>query len=166
CLIGLKHNPHSIIITYESDIILYDPCINLVAIVTPVITHYALARKALLNDKHVFVEKPFTSTSAEAEELIELAAKKGLTIMVDHTFLFTGVVKKMKELINSGELGSLHYYDSVRVNLGLVQGDVNVIWDLAPHDISIMNYVVSGTKPTCVHAVGIKHCGSKRGDVA
>ena len=162
----LLDNHPGITPTNDPDDILYDPGIDLVAIVTPVFTHYALAKKALLNDKHVFVEKPFTSTSAEAEELIELAAKKGLTIMVDHTFLFTGVVKKMKELITSGELGSLYYYDSVRVNLGLVQGDVNVIWDLAPHDISIMNYIVNGTKPVSVNAVGIKHFGSKHEDVA
>ncbi len=146
--------------------IINDNNIDLVAIITPVFTHYELAKKALLAGKHVFVEKPFTSTSKEAEELIEIAQQKNLVIMVDHTFLFTGVVKKMKELIQSDVLGTLYYYDSVRVNLGLVQGDINVIWDLAPHDISIMNYIVDGNTPVSVNAVGLKHFGAKNEDVA
>jgi predicted dehydrogenase len=93
-----------------------------------------LAKAALENGKHVFVEKPFTSTSEQAHELIELAGKKNLRMMVDHTFLFTGAVKKIRQLIDNDELGNLYYYDSTRVNLGLFQHDVNVIWDLAPHD--------------------------------
>ncbi len=116
--------------------------IDAVAIVTPVFSHYELVRHALENGKHVFVEKPFTSSSLHAEELIELAEKKGLTIMVDHTFLFTGAVRKIKELVDDNTLGDLCYYDSTRINLGLFQHDVNVIWDLAPHDLSIMDYVV------------------------
>jgi predicted dehydrogenase len=130
--------------------------IDLVAVVTPVWTHYELAKRALENGKHVFVEKPFTCSVAQAEELIELAEKKNLQIMVDHTFLFTGAVKKIKELVGKRELGDLYYYDSLRVNLGLFQHDVNVIWDLAPHDLSIMDHVIC-EKPEAVVATGEKH---------
>ncbi len=122
--------------------VLCSPQIDAVAVITPVWTHFELAKAALENGKHVFVEKPFTSTTAQAEELIELAARKHLTIMVDHTFLFTGAVKKIRQLIDDGTLGKLYYYDSTRVNLGLFQHDVNVIWDLAPHDLSIMDHLV------------------------
>jgi predicted dehydrogenase len=130
--------------------------IDAVAIVTPVSTHYELARQCLENGKHVFVEKPFTATAAQAETLVELAAAKRLTIMVDHTFLFTGAVRKMKELIDRDTLGSLYYYDSVRVNLGLFQHDVNVIWDLAPHDLAIMDYLIE-EKPMATVATGASH---------
>jgi len=126
----------------DANFILNDKDINIVAVVTPVFTHYNLAKKALENGKHVFIEKPFTSNISQAEELIELAERKNLTIMVDHTFLFTGAVRKMKELISTGSLGNLYYYDSVRINLGLFQHDINVIWDLAPHDISVMDYLI------------------------
>jgi predicted dehydrogenase len=119
-------------------------------------THFELAKDALQNGKHVFVEKPFTSTAEQAEELIDLAAEKGLQIMVDHTFLFTGAVKKIRELIDRDELGKLYYYDSTRVNLGLFQHDVNVISDLAPHDLSIMDYLIKA-KPEVVIATGQKH---------
>jgi len=132
------------------------PEIDVVAVVTPVWTHYELAKAALENGKHVFVEKPFTSTPAQAERLIELAEKKNLKIMVDHTFLFTGAVRKIRELINQGELGKLYYYDSSRVNLGLFQHDVNVIWDLAPHDLSIVNYLLDA-EPEAVVATGQHH---------
>jgi predicted dehydrogenase len=132
------------------------PDIDAVAIVTPVSTHFELARKALENGKHVFVEKPFTASSAQAEELIELAERRRLKIMVDHTFLFTGAVRKIKQLVDRGEMGRLYYYDSTRVNLGLFQHDVNVIWDLAPHDISIMDYVIA-QKPEAVVATGANH---------
>jgi len=127
-----------------------------IAIVTPVCTHYELAKKALENGKHVFVEKPFTCKASHAEELIELAEKKNLKIMVDHTFLFTGAVKKIRQLINDGTLGELYYYDSVRVNLGLFQHDVNVLWDLAPHDLSIMDHLIA-EKPEAVVATGETH---------
>jgi predicted dehydrogenase len=136
--------------------ILSSPKIDAVAVVTPVWTHYELAKKALENGKHVFVEKPFTSNSKQAEELIELAARKNLTIMVDHTFLFTGAVRKIRELTESGALGDLYYYDSLRVNLGLFQHDVSVIWDLAPHDLSIMDYIIKG-EPEAVVATGERH---------
>jgi len=116
--------------------------VDAIAVITPVWTHYELAKAALENGKHVFVEKPFTSTTAHAEELINLAEHKNLLIMVDHTFLFTGAVRKIHKLLQEGTLGKLYYYDSTRVNLGLFQHDCNVIWDLAPHDLSIMNHLL------------------------
>jgi predicted dehydrogenase len=146
----------SIITTHNSDDVLCASDIDAVAIVTPVRTHFPLAKKALENGKHVFVEKPFTASVAQAEELIELADRKGLTIMVDHTFLFTGAVRKIKELIDCNDVGDLYYYDSMRVNLGLFQTDTNVVWDLAPHDLSIMDYLI-GRPPSAVVATGEKH---------
>jgi predicted dehydrogenase len=142
--------------TSNPDEVTSAPEIDAVAIVTPVSTHYDLAKKALENGKHVFVEKPFTATSAQAEELIELADRKNLQIMVDHTFLFNGAVRKIKELVDGGALGPLYYYDSTRVNLGLFQHDVNVIWDLAPHDLSIMDHLI-GLEPELVVATGGVH---------
>jgi len=139
--------------------------VDAVAIVTPVFAHYEMAKAALLEGKHIFVEKPFTSTSAQARELVELAAKKNLKIMVDHTFLFTGAVRKIKEVIDSGELGKLMFYDSVRVNLGLFQHDVNVIWDLAPHDLSIMAYLID-KKPVAISAHGSVHFEGGFEDIA
>lgn len=130
--------------------------VDAVAVVTPVWTHYSLAKAALLSGKHVFVEKPFTSTSAQAEELIEIALQKNLTIMVDHTFLFTGAVRKIRELIDEGTLGKLFYYDSTRVNLGLFQHDINVVWDLAPHDLSILDHLI-GAEPEAIVASGETH---------
>ena len=130
--------------------------IDAIAVITPVWTHYDLAKMALENGKHVFIEKPFTSNSEQAEELIELAARRNLKIMVDHTFLFTGAVRKIRELTESGALGDLYYYDSLRVNLGLFQHDVSVIWDLAPHDLAIMDHVIKG-EPEAIVATGEKH---------
>ena len=130
--------------------------IDAVAVVTPVWTHYDLTKQALEQGKHVFVEKPFTSNSAQGEELIELAERKTLTIMVDHTFLFTPSVVKISELIKEGTLGKLYYYDSTRVNLGLFQHDINVLWDLAPHDLSIMNHLIEAT-PEAIVATGQGH---------
>jgi predicted dehydrogenase len=143
-------------VTSDAQEILTSPDIDVVAVVTPVWTHYELAKTALNNGKHVFVEKPFTSNVAQAEELIELAAKKKLQIMVDHTFLFTGAVKKICQLLEEGTLGRLYYYDSTRVNLGLFQHDVNVIWDLAPHDLSIIDYLIK-ERPEAVVATGETH---------
>lgn len=131
--------------------------IDAVAISTPVRTHYWLARKALEAGKHIWVEKPFTSSSQQAQELIELAAKNNLRIYVDHTFIYTGAVRKIKELVDKGELGDIIYFDSVRINLGLFQHDCNVIWDLAPHDLSIMNYILPNKKVEAVTAVGISN---------
>ena len=151
----LTQHPNIRLMT-EADDIVKSPEIDAVAIVTPVSYHYELAKKALENGKHVFVEKPFTATSAQAEELVELAEHKNLQIMVDHTFLFTGAVRKIKQLVDDGTLGPLYYYDSTRVNLGLFQHDVNVLWDLAPHDLSIMDYLV-GLEPDLVVATGSAH---------
>jgi predicted dehydrogenase len=142
--------------TTEFDDILKSPDIDAVAVITPVWTHYDLAKKALENGKHVFVEKPFTSNSAQAQELIDLAARRHLQIMVDHTFLFSGAVRKIREVIDAGTLGPLYYFDSTRINLGLFQHDVSVVWDLAPHDLSIMDYVM-GVRPEAVVATGAKH---------
>jgi predicted dehydrogenase len=132
-------------IPFHSDFreLVTSPEIDAIAVITPVWTHYELTKTALENGKHVFVEKPFTSTVAQAEELINLAERKKLQIMVDHTFLFTGAVRKIRQLLKEGTLGKLYYYDSTRVNLGLFQHDCNVIWDLAPHDLSIMNHLLS-----------------------
>jgi predicted dehydrogenase len=138
--------------------------VDAIAVVSPVWTHYELAKAALENGKHVFVEKPFTSSAAQGEELIELALKKNLTIMVDHTFLFTGAVTKIRELLDEGALGKLYYYDSTRVNLGLFQHDINVLWDLAPHDLSIMDYLIKSS-PEAVVATGQSHVNSHE-DVA
>jgi predicted dehydrogenase len=130
--------------------------IDAIAVVTPVWTHYELAKAALQSGKHVFVEKPFTSNAAQAQELIALAARKHLKIMVDHTFLFTGAVQKIKQLLQDGSLGKLYYYDSTRVNLGLFQHDVNVVWDLAPHDLSIIDHLIQKT-PEAISATGQTH---------
>ena len=152
---ALRHHP-AVHATSNPDEVMRSSEIDAVAVVTPVSTHYDLAKKALENGKHVFVEKPFTATSAQAEELIELADRKNLQIMVDHTFLFNGAVRKIKELVDAGVLGPLYYYDSTRVNLGLFQHDVNVIWDLAPHDLSIIDYLI-GLEPELVVATGGAH---------
>ena len=159
-----RHAHPDIKIVSDADEILNSTEIDAVAIVTPVWTHYELAKKALENGKHVFVEKPFTSTAAQAEELVELAERKKLTIMVDHTFLFTGAVRKIRQLVDDGTLGDLYYYDSSRVNLGLFQHDINVIWDLAPHDLSIMNYIIQ-EKPEALVATGQNHL-NEHADVA
>jgi predicted dehydrogenase len=135
------------------------PETDAIAVITPVWTHYELAKAALENGKHVFVEKPFTSNAAQAEELINLAEQKNLQIMVDHTFLFTGAVRKIRQLLDEGALGKLYYYDSTRVNLGLFQHDCNVIWDLAPHDLSIMNYLL-GKDAEAIVATGQTHLNS------
>lgn len=135
--------------------------IDALVVATPVESHYHLAKKALEAGKHIWVEKPFTATSQQAEELLEIADKKNLRIFVDHTFIYTGAVRKMKEIVGKGELGKILHFDSVRINLGLFQKDINVIWDLAPHDLSIMNYVLSHLKPIAVSANGIANYNGK-----
>jgi len=142
--------------TTDASELMTSPKIDAVAIVTPVHTHFALAKSALEHGKHVFIEKPFTTTTAQAEELIELATRRNLTIMVDHTFLFTGAVRKIRQLMDEGVLGDIYYYDSTRVNLGLFQHDVSVVWDLAPHDLSIMDFLIHD-KPEAVIATGETH---------
>jgi len=142
-----------------------DPDLDVIVIATPVFTHYEIARDALMHGKHVWVEKPMTSTSDQAKHLVDLAESRDLTVMVDHTFLFTGPVQKMKSLIDQDELGGLYYYDSVRVNLGIFQHDINVIWDLAPHDLSIMDYLL-GPKARALCAHGRGHFDTGLEDVA
>ncbi len=129
--------------------------IDAVVIATPVDTHYKFAKESLEAGKHIWVEKPFTATSDQAKELIDIAESKNLKIFVDHTFIYTGAVRKIKDLIRAGELGEIKYFDSVRINLGLFQHDVNVIWDLAPHDLSIMQYLLENEKVVGVAANGI-----------
>src|SRR5579863_9753584 len=145
-----------VLVTEDAAELMSSPNIDAIAVVTPVWTHYELAKAALLNGKHIFVEKPFTSNAAQAQELIELAAQRNLKIMVDHTFLFTGAVKKIKQLLTDDALGKLYYYDSTRVNLGLFQHDVNVVWDLAPHDLSIIDHLIEQT-PEAISATGQTH---------
>lgn len=146
----------SVYLTKEYRELIKSADIDAIAIATPVSTHFQLAKEALENGKHVLLEKPITAKASEAEELLAIAARKKLTLMVDHTFIFTGAVRKIKELVDSGEIGKLHYFDSVRVNLGLFQHDVNVVWDLATHDISIMDYIVEA-RPVSVAAFGVAH---------
>ncbi|MBV9958531.1 MAG: Gfo/Idh/MocA family oxidoreductase [Acidobacteria bacterium] len=136
--------------------LLADQQLDAVVIATPVATHFQFAKDALSAGKHVLIEKPFTASAREAEELIELAERQRLTVMVDHTFIYTGAVRKIKETVESGELGDLLYFDSVRINLGLFQRDINVVWDLAPHDLSIMDYII-GREPLAVTATGSCH---------
>jgi predicted dehydrogenase len=143
-------------VTSDANEVIASAKIDAVAVITPVWTHYELAKAALENGKHVFVEKPFTSNSMQGEELINLARRKNLRIMVDHTFLFTGAVRKISQLLNEGMLGNLYYYDSTRVNLGLFQHDINVLWDLAPHDLSIMDFLIKAS-PEAIVATGQRH---------
>jgi predicted dehydrogenase len=153
-----RHYP-SVVTTTNADEPLNDPSIDAIVIATPVFSHFDLAKKALQKGKHVLIEKPMTASSSEANELIELAQKNQKVLMVDHTFLYTGAVKKMKELVQRNELGRINYYDSTRINLGLFQPDVNVVWDLAPHDISILYYLIE-ERPVSVSATGISHLGN------
>jgi predicted dehydrogenase len=140
---------------------LIDSDADAIIIATPVDTHYQFAKKALEAGKHIWVEKPFTSASEEAEELIELAESKNLKIFVDHTFIYNGAVRKMKELVDDNVLGNIIYFDSERINLGLFQRDVNVIWDLAPHDLSIMNHLLGSHKVKALSANGIANYNGK-----
>jgi predicted dehydrogenase len=142
--------------------VIADPGVDAVAIATPIFTHHGLAKAALEAGKHVVVEKPLAPSVAEAEELAQLAARAGRVLMVDHTFVYTSAVRKIRDLIARGELGRVLYLDSVRINLGLFQPDYNVIWDLAPHDLTIMDYVLSqtlGTTARWISAIGVSHYG-------
>jgi predicted dehydrogenase len=139
--------------------------VDAVVVATPISTHFDLAMEALKAGKHVFVEKPLTSTSSQAMQLIEEADKRRLTLMVDHTFVYTSAVRKIRELVLNGELGQPYYYDSVRINLGLFQHDVNVIWDLAAHDLSILQYVLPGN-PVAVSATGMSHVSGEAENIA
>lgn len=136
--------------------ILGDTGVDAVVVATPITTHFELAKRALEAGKHVLVEKPLAHTVEHAKSLIDLALRGNLTLMVDHTFVYTSAVRRVKEMLDSGGLGRVHYFDSVRVNLGLVQSDVNVLWDLAPHDFAIMDYWLD-KRPAAVSAFGSSH---------
>lgn len=145
--------PNATVVANPS-VIFNDNSVDAVAIATPVSTHFDLAWDSLNSGKHTWVEKPLTGDVESSLKLVELAASKGVLLHVDHTFIYTPAVRKLKSLIESGELGDINYFDSVRINLGLFQHDVNVIWDLAPHDLSILQYLI-GKKPIAVSANGI-----------
>jgi len=142
-----------------------DPQIDAIAIATPIHTHYDLARRALLAGKHVLVEKPLATKVEEAEELCALAQKKGLVLQVDHVFVYNPAVTKIRQIIDSGLLGKLHFIDSTRINLGLFQHNANVLWDLAPHDLSIIDYLLQ-RPPLSLTANGSSHTASGLEDVA
>jgi predicted dehydrogenase len=152
-------------ITDRPEELLKAPDLDLVVIATPSFTHFELAKAAIEAGKHVLVMKPLTTRTDHAEELCALAEKQGVLVAVDHTFVFTGAVRKMKQLIETGEVGDLYYFDSVRINLGLIQTDVNVIWDLAPHDVSIMDHLIA-MDPLSVSATGASHGGSPTENIA
>jgi predicted dehydrogenase len=149
----------------NSNELVNDPQIDAVVIATPVSSHFELALAALKAGKHLLVEKPLAATSDQARQLIDAAAKRNLVLLVDHTFVYTDAVRKIRELISSGQLGDIYYYDAVRVNLGLFQHDVNVIWDLAIHDLSVMDYVLPA-KPVAISTTGISHIPGQPENVA
>src|SRR2546426_11206087 len=153
------------LITDRPDELLHGRELDLVVIATPSFTHYQLAKAAVQAGKHVLVMKPLATRLADAEELCELAERQGVLLAVDHTFVFTGAVRRMKELIVAGDIGDLYYFDSVRINLGLFQTDVNVVWDLAPHDVAIMDHLIR-QDPVSVSAVGASHGGSPTENIA
>jgi predicted dehydrogenase len=155
----------SVRFTTKFEDILVDAEIQAVAIATPVNMHYELAKRALSAGKHVLVEKPLTMRVDHAEELVALAEKKGLVLMVDHIFVYSPPVLKMKEIVDSGKLGKLFFIDTVRINLGMLQHDVNVVWDLAPHDLSIVDFIL-GRLPRSLAAFGSTHTGNDIEDVA
>jgi predicted dehydrogenase len=149
----------------NSNELVNDPQIDAVVIATPVSSHFELALAALKAGKHLLVEKPLAATSDQARQLIDEAARRNLVLLVDHTFVYTDAVRKIRELISSGQLGDIYYYDAVRVNLGLFQHDVNVIWDLAIHDLSVMDYVLPA-KPVAISTTGISHIPGQPENVA
>lgn len=155
----------SIITTPSHRDLLRDQDLQVIAVATPVHSHYKLGQEILSAGKHLLMEKPLAASVKEAEKLVDLARQKNLMLFVDHTFIYTGAVKKMKELISTGVLGDLFYFDSVRVNLGLFQSDVNVVWDLASHDVAIMDHIIPN-RPKSVIAIGVSHTDSRIEDIA
>ena len=151
--------------TKDINDILNDEQVDSVAIATPVHTHFSIAKACLETDKHVLLEKPLTSNIKEGEELVRIAKDRGLQLMCDHTFCYTDTVRKMKEIVDSGTLGEVLYFDSVRINLGLFQKDINVLWDLAPHDLSILDFLIE-EKPISVSAHGVCHAGNGLENIA
>ena len=159
-----RRHPGSSVVA-SADELIANPLVDAVVIATPVNSHYSLAAQALKLGKHVLVEKPICANSDDALRLIELARSRRLILMVDHTFTYTGSVRKVKELVDAGVIGDPYYYDSVRVNLGLFQKDVSVIWDLAVHDLSIMDYVFN-LRPEAVSCTGMNHIAGQPVDTA
>ena len=164
-LAGVQARYPAVEITASYDEVLRDTRVDVVAIATPVSSHYELALRALQAGKHVFIEKPMTVTSEQGMRLIDEADRRGLIVGVDHTFVYTGAVRKMRELVETDALGDIYYYDSVRVNLGLFQHDVNVLWDLAVHDLAIMDYVLP-SRPIAVSAMGVSHVAGEPENIA
>ncbi|WMT92834.1 Gfo/Idh/MocA family oxidoreductase [Pelagibacterium sp. H642] len=162
-LAGVRSRYPAVQITEDFDLVLADPGVDAVVIATPVSTHFPLAMRALQAGKHVLVEKPIACRAADAERLVHEAERRGLVLAVDHTFLHTGAVRKMRELVRG--MGEIYYYDSVRVNLGLFQHDVSVVWDLAVHDLSILDYVIP-VRPTAVSATGVSHVAGEPENIA
>ncbi|MBM3778568.1 MAG: Gfo/Idh/MocA family oxidoreductase [Acidimicrobiia bacterium] len=152
-------------VTTAPEDLIADPAVDAVAIATPVATHHALALAALRAGKHVLVEKPLASSARECAQLVDEAAARRLTLMVDHTFVYTPAVRRMRELVETGEIGDIYYFDSVRINLGLFQPDVNVLWDLAVHDLSIMDFVLA-REPLAVSATGVAHVPGEQENIA
>lgn len=138
-------------------VVLDDPEIDAVVIATPAASHYQLTKRALENGKHVFVEKPLATNTREADELVVLAAAQNKTLMAGHTFLYNAAVRYVKNLLDEGELGQVYYIYSQRLNLGQVRSDVNAWWNLAPHDVSILLYLMKGEPPAFVSAVGVSY---------
>jgi len=159
-----KRYPHVKTTAVYQDL-LNDDSIDAIVVATPVSTHYDLTIQALNAGKHVLVEKPMAHSSGAAQDMIRLAERKNLTLQVDHTFVYTPAVEKIRQLVSENILGDLYYYDSVRVNLGLFQNDIDVIWDLAVHDLSILDYIIT-KKPVSVSAIGISHIPGKPEDIA
>jgi predicted dehydrogenase len=164
-LSGVQARYPAVEVTSDFDALLKDSRVDAIAIATPVSSHYALALQALQAGKHVFVEKPMTATAEQSQRLIDEAARRNLILAVDHTFVYTGAVRKMRKLIETDDVGDIYYYDSVRVNLGLFQHDVNVLWDLAVHDLSIMDYILPD-RPVAVSATGISHVAGEPENIA
>ena len=163
-LAGVQSRYPAVEITGNFADVLNDPRVDAVAIATPVSSHFELAMRALQAGKHVFVEKPIAATAEHAQRLVDEAERRGLVLAVDHTFIHTGAVRKMRELVDT-QLGDVYYYDSVRVNLGLFQHDVDVMWDLAVHDLSIIDYVLP-EKPIAVSATGMAHVPGEPENIA
>lgn len=158
-LAGVTRIYPSVATTTDYDAMIGDAEIDLIAIATPVSSHFALAEKALRAGKHVLVEKPLAASVAEAEQLVALAAEMKRQLFVDHTFVFTPAVRKMREMVEGGSIGELLYYDSTRINLGIFQHDVDVVWDLVPHDLSILDFLLGGKVPVSVSCTGVAHYG-------
>jgi predicted dehydrogenase len=153
-LVKARHSNVAVTTDYED--LLADPDIDAIVVATPVATHYRLGMEALQAGKHLLMSKPLTDSSETAAALVQAAEERNLVLLVDHTFIYTGAVRKIKELVDVGSLGRLQYYDSVRINLGLFQSDVSVLWDLAVHDLAIMDYILGGD-PVAVAATGATH---------